>query len=260
MQSLSHRQRHGAMYPPTASPAGFTLTELLAVVAIIAVLAGILIPVIGNVRETARESTGAANLRQIGLATLSYAGDHHGQLPYGQVLNAPTGDFRTAISSYLAGGAGDGSYNDRQGYNRVFIDPSAAVDGGSCHFTTNPSVMWYDYNKYSKTDLSPVRLNGIGRPAEVVLYFDGAQIPAYGNSSEAVGWAVDGGTVNPGGTLTPAIANLVVNPGSNLDNSNTAGNIRWRVRGDTAAKFVFADGHSAILSKQEVRKKNFLPQ
>jgi prepilin-type N-terminal cleavage/methylation domain-containing protein len=240
--------------------AAFTLVELLTVITIIAVLAGILLAVIGKARTAANESTGAANLRQIALATLAYAGDHRGQLPYGQTLTAPTGDFSTAISSYLAGAGGDGSYNDKHGYDRVFRDPSAAVEGGACHFTTNPSVMGYDYNKYSQTSLSHMQVNQIGRPAQVVLYFDGAQIPGYGNASEKVGWAVDGGSLNPGAVLTAANANVVVKPGPNQDNSNTQGNIRWRVRNDTAAKFAFVDGHTAILSQQEVRKRNFLPQ
>lgn len=254
------RPKSRAVVIGPCSRAAFTLVELLTVIAIIAVLAGIFIAVTGKVRATARESAGAANLRQIALATLAYAGDHRGQLPYGQTLTAPTGDFSTAISSYLAGSGGDGSYNDKHGYDRVFRDPSAAVDGGACHFTTNPSVMGYDYNKYTQSMLSHMPLNQIGRPAQVVLYFDGAQIPAYGNASEKVGWAVDGGSVNPGGVLTAANADIIVKPGPNQDNSNTAGNIRWRARDNTAAKFVFADGHTAILAKQEVRKRNFLPQ
>jgi prepilin-type N-terminal cleavage/methylation domain-containing protein len=53
----------------------FTLIELLCVVAIVALLAGLLMPVIGRVREAGRESACAGNLRQIGQAINSYAVD-----------------------------------------------------------------------------------------------------------------------------------------------------------------------------------------
>ena len=42
---------------------GFTIAELLIVVAIIAVLVAIAIPVFGNILENSREATDAANIR-----------------------------------------------------------------------------------------------------------------------------------------------------------------------------------------------------
>jgi prepilin-type processing-associated H-X9-DG protein len=62
--------------------AGFILVELLAVVAIVAVLAALLFPVFARVRERGRQAACASNLRQIGAAIFAYAADWDDLLPY----------------------------------------------------------------------------------------------------------------------------------------------------------------------------------
>jgi prepilin-type N-terminal cleavage/methylation domain-containing protein len=55
---------------------GFTLVELMAVVAIIAVLIAILVPVVSKVRTAARKSTTEAFLQQLSRTIEEYYGDH----------------------------------------------------------------------------------------------------------------------------------------------------------------------------------------
>jgi prepilin-type N-terminal cleavage/methylation domain-containing protein/prepilin-type processing-associated H-X9-DG protein len=60
---------------------GFTLVELLVVVAILAVLAGLLFPVLAQARARARQATCLSNVRQIGTAFALYAQDFDERLP-----------------------------------------------------------------------------------------------------------------------------------------------------------------------------------
>ncbi len=74
----------------TSPRLAFSLVELLVVMAIIAILVALLLPVIRKVRYQASETACASNLRQIGFILSSYASENNGWYPKnGAIRNYP---------------------------------------------------------------------------------------------------------------------------------------------------------------------------
>jgi len=63
------------------SKKAFTLIELLVVIGIIAVLVGILLPVVTGAKTSARKTLCASNLRSLGQAMIAYGADNDRKLP-----------------------------------------------------------------------------------------------------------------------------------------------------------------------------------
>ena len=72
---------------------GFTLTELIVVVAIIAVLVDLAFPVLGRIQSRANETQCLNNVKSITTAYLAYAADNEGRYP-------ATGTYTVASSSW----------------------------------------------------------------------------------------------------------------------------------------------------------------
>ncbi len=69
---------------------GFTIIELMVAIAIIAILAGILLPFLATAREAAKKSKCVNNLKQIGQAVAMYMGKYGD----GRIFLAPADQFR----------------------------------------------------------------------------------------------------------------------------------------------------------------------
>jgi len=66
----------------TSPKNAFTLIELLVVISIIAILAGIALPVFGEVQVRGAQTKALSNAKQVGLACKLFAGDYNGSFPY----------------------------------------------------------------------------------------------------------------------------------------------------------------------------------
>jgi prepilin-type N-terminal cleavage/methylation domain-containing protein/prepilin-type processing-associated H-X9-DG protein len=74
--------RSPRLYASSVLPRAFTLVELLVVIGIIVVLAGLLLPSLATARDSAKATTCLGNIRQISLAFTTYAMDNQGYTPY----------------------------------------------------------------------------------------------------------------------------------------------------------------------------------
>jgi prepilin-type N-terminal cleavage/methylation domain-containing protein len=139
--------------------AGFTLTELLVVMLIIAVLSTLLLPAVGLVRVQARLTQCAGNIRQCTLAVIAYTGENDGLLPYTQSSPAAVW-WPHRISEYVE----DGYRSQKHAGNSVFHCPFAvseirepwrSPDRFSFHFSMNTAI----YPTYSMTYHAPTGWN-----------------------------------------------------------------------------------------------------
>jgi|GEM_PF-1946486 len=118
----AHQPKPRSLRAPKSNRSGFTLIEMLVVIAIIALLVSLMVPSMFNVLERAKKVRCSSNLRQIGVAWIQYAADHNGDVASSWFVGSPistffyerdpNANFRFAASSpegYLAPYLGEGT-------------------------------------------------------------------------------------------------------------------------------------------------------
>lgn len=121
-----------ASLPRPTPTRAFTLIELLVVVAILAILASMLLPVLGRARDLGRATVCMSNLRQVGLASTAYASDFGDNLPY----------FRDWLYTTRPGDCSSGTLYPYLGSKAVYQCPTdrieMAASGGTRSSVTTP--------------------------------------------------------------------------------------------------------------------------
>jgi prepilin-type N-terminal cleavage/methylation domain-containing protein len=109
----------------------FTLIEMLVVIAVIAILAAILLPVFATAREKGRQAVCVSNARQIGAAFLLYTQDYDGNYPNNGDPYLWVGKrWRWLAMPYLAIGQKQGAnYSSQAGPSAILLCPSDTLSG-----------------------------------------------------------------------------------------------------------------------------------
>ncbi|HEY3414930.1 MAG TPA: prepilin-type N-terminal cleavage/methylation domain-containing protein [Armatimonadota bacterium] len=126
----------------------FTLIELLVVIAIIAILAAILFPVFAKAREKAKQTTCLSNMKQIGIAMVTYTGDYDNRFPAWS--SYPSGSPYICVEDYAATIEGGGGIN-----LNVAATAKATISQQLDAYIKSRDV-WQcpsDFGQYSKNDL-----------------------------------------------------------------------------------------------------------
>ncbi len=148
--------------PLRSSHFGFTLIEVLVVIAIIAILAGLLFPAFASLHANANQVAALSNVRQIGAAALLYANEHEMELP-GRIQQGDK--WPTLLAAYLKDIRVYAAPGDPQNYLSRSVDPLS-------NSPNNTSYIMNGYNDLGALDQPSVsiRMNSLAAPNETILF------------------------------------------------------------------------------------------
>ncbi len=165
---------------------GFTLVELLVVVAIIALLLAILLPALGKARDLAKSVVCTNNLKQFGLASSMYVNEFDGwhvpvtiTLP-GQSSNRLLWYANPAFREAVGDKGGPYNYNPKmlcpaatraQSPNRW--DENGEASMADSYGANRDEMPWPFPNKPAKTRVAGLRAIDLAHPSESMQFADG---------------------------------------------------------------------------------------
>ena len=226
----------------------FTLVELLVVISIIGLLAGLAVPAINGGLKSAKAGACLSNLHQIGVATMAYAADNSFKLPPGGV----DGENNWARDVYNYCGGSDTTKANKK---TLFICP-----GCSKSVKTDVPAGQIPLTYSGHKGLMPsgsntvVALSSVARPTEVILAGDGCQVSAGGFA----GYVIDSPAIFSlqGGKGGSVVMETAISAAPDSDSGGGGGALRYRHAGKV--NLVMCDGHAEAIKKGAVLNKHVI--
>lgn len=189
-----------------AARRGFTLTELLVVLAVIVVLAAMLGPAVAWAITKSKTARCQQNLRTLGAAFHQFAADHNGRLPGEQWFRPYPNPFNTV------GGPQIPHYIDprhrtttpwvlRSPFVSLEAANSAPYDGGTYGYNENLWAKSLGALRPNPPELTGLSLASIRRPAETLMVADSIGFSIWGRSDTFHRFLGDHRTSRHGGAV-----------------------------------------------------------
>jgi prepilin-type N-terminal cleavage/methylation domain-containing protein/prepilin-type processing-associated H-X9-DG protein len=180
-------------------PAGFTMVELMVVIAIIGIMIAILVPGLGAAYRFAQNLECQNNLRQIAAAVINYTADYKGSIPPCK--------YTGTSSLYWCNLLVKGNYLSANDTSRLGSnEPSPAASVLRCPLATDVFVTEGDSIAYPATEKDVDKAQGTARLGNATFKVDCSY---YWN-----GYTANGGNVDEKSRRFPSVA---VNPAATLD-------------------------------------------
>ncbi|NBT48161.1 MAG: prepilin-type N-terminal cleavage/methylation domain-containing protein [Actinobacteria bacterium] len=222
----------------------FTLVELLVVISIIGLLAGLAIPAINGGLKSAKAGACLSNLHQIGVATMAYAADNSFKLPD---AGSGTSDmWATKLATFISTGT--------KSKKSIFVCPGCektVVEATG----TDVAVTYGVHNGLMPKGGTASNISSVVRATEVILAGDVCQNP--GNK----GWSpfcIEQPSIissQSGGRGGSTDLTSPITVGTDSDNGNNP----WlRYRHSGKVNVVMCDGHAEAIKKGSVLNKHVI--
>jgi len=243
---------------------GFTLIEMLVVIAIIAILAALLFPVFAQAREKARQTSCASNLRQLGMSLAMYVQDAESYPAFSFNRVGGMDRWHDLLVPYA---------KNRQ----LLVCPSQAktIEAFDQPGTQNGRNLSYGYN-YQYLGNSRAAAQGGNVPVGDSAILNAAETIAVADSDGTGGWYRTPLPYDPGTTACNAMGNHGYSidppglPSRSLGNPSSGctsppvtppgkqGHSRLSARHNGGGNLAFCDGHVKWMLREQVERDNRL--